>query len=425
MTTDLRNSFSIIKTRTVIIFVILLTVSGEIADGCTTFIISGKYTPDGRPVLFKNRDTDIMDNALVYFKDGRYDYIGLVTGDSTWNKMVWGGYNSTGFAIINSAAYNNNVGDTIKLEDQEGVLMKEALMYCRTLADFENMLDTVSKPLGVDANFGVIDAEGGAAYYETGNFRYVKYDVNDPKTAPEGFLVRTNHSMSGNYEKGLGHCRYNTAMIALTQAAAKHELTPMHLFNCISRNLTHSLTGTDLTKDIPSGNEPQYRFYIDYIPRRITSAAVMIVGAKNEKDADNAMMWTILGFPLTSVAVPVWIAGGGKLPASVSMMPNLHAPLCDAALKMKDNCFPLKPDGGQNYINITAVLNREKTGYMQILKPVEENIFAKAGELSSGLENGKRTRQDIRNFYNWLDDYINTNYEKNLKISVTGLQEGK
>jgi hypothetical protein len=399
--------------------VLLILNTGGIADACTSFIISGKYTPDGRPVLYKNRDTDNMNNSLAWFNDGRYDYIGLVNGDSTWDKMVWGGYNNVGFAIINTAAYNNNSGDTTKLSDMEGVLMKMALQYCRTLSDFETLLDTISKPLGVDANFGVIDACGGAAYYETGNFRFVKYDVNDPKVAPDGFLVRTNHSMSGDFEKGLGHVRYNTAEAALMKAIKDHRIAPEDLLNSISRNLSHSLTGVDLAKHEPAGDKSEYMFFIDFIPRRITSAVVMFVGAKNEKDIPNSVMWTVLGFPLTSIAVPVWISAGKKLPVSLTMKDDLHAPLCDQALMLKEKCFPLKLDGGQNYIDLNAVINRKHTGIMQILAPAEKTIFEKAGELARGLENGSKTKTDIIGFYNWIDTYAEESFRKCIEMKDT------
>ena len=89
---------------------------------CTTFVISGKATPDGKPLLFKNRDSGEMQNSLVYFTDGKYKYIGLVNGTDDWKTMVWGGYNEAGFAIMNSAAYNNNVDDTSDYKDQEGVI---------------------------------------------------------------------------------------------------------------------------------------------------------------------------------------------------------------------------------------------------------------------------------------------------------------
>jgi len=374
---------------------------------CTTFIISGKYTIDGRPILYKNRDTDEMQNSLRFFSDGKYRYIGLVDGNEEWNKNVWGGYNETGFAIMNSAAYNNNLGDTSKFQDQEGAVMKLALQTCRTLEDFENLLRTLPKPLGVDANFGVIDAYGGASYYETGNYKFIKYDANDPAVAPDGILIRTNHSMSADITKGFGFCRYNTAAIALKKAATEKNFSPQYLFNNISRNLSHSLTGTDLTANLPEKRGArEFKFFIDYIPRQITSAVILIVGAKDEKHVKDAMMWTILGFPLTSVAVPVWITAGDHLPLAVSMSDSLTSPMCIAALHFKEECFPITYDRGTNYINLSAVINKENSGYMQILQPVEGEIFEQAGKLTEGIEKGKKSEDDILDYYKWIDGYL-------------------
>lgn len=382
---------------------------------CTTFLVSGKYTSDGKPLLFKNRDTDEMQNSLSYFTDGQYTYIGLVDGVKDWDKMVWGGYNETGFAIINTAAYNNNLGDTTKLKDQEGVVMKLALQTCQNLADFEKLLESLPKPMGVDANFGVIDAFGGAAYYETGNRDFKKYDANDPTIAPNGILIRTNHSMRADLTKGFGFCRFNTAKDVLSQAVAKKLLTPNFLLNHLSRNLTHSLTQTDLWTELPEKREvPEFKFFIDYIPRISTSAAILIVGAKDRKDADKAMMWTILGFPLTSVAIPVWIAGGEVLPKAVTMTNELKSPICKAALKLKADCFPITYDRGTNYINLSAVINEQQTGYLQLLQPIETTLFERAAE----LHKSSNFISEIQTFYNWVDQYLYENYKEQFDIDL-------
>ena len=34
----------------------------------TSAVVSGKVTPDGRPLLWKNRDTDFMRNHIDYVK---------------------------------------------------------------------------------------------------------------------------------------------------------------------------------------------------------------------------------------------------------------------------------------------------------------------------------------------------------------------
>ncbi len=44
---------------------------------CTTAVISGKYTKNGKPLLWKHRDTKSINNKIVHFKDGKYDYTGL------------------------------------------------------------------------------------------------------------------------------------------------------------------------------------------------------------------------------------------------------------------------------------------------------------------------------------------------------------
>jgi hypothetical protein len=356
-----------------------------------------------------------MQNSLAYFSDGKYKYIGLVDGKKDWEKAVWGGYNETGFAIINTAAYNNNLGDTTKLKDKEGVVMKLALQNCRNLADFEKLLQSLPKPMGVDANFGVIDAFGGAAYYETGNRDFKKYDANDPAIAPNGLLIRTNHSMRADLTKGFGFCRFQTAESALNEALANKQMSPQFLFNQLSRNLTHSLTKTNLWTELPAKREvPEFKFFIDYIPRVITSAAILIVGAKDQKQTDQAMMWTILGFPLTSVAVPVWIAGGELLPKAVSMNSEFQSPICKAALKFKADCFPITYDRMNNYINLSAVINNEKTGYLQLLQPIETGIF----ERTSELEKNALTPQKIQAFYSWLDEYLEKNYQTQFGLSL-------
>jgi len=230
------------------LFVLVLLLAGATTDAwaCTTFLMSGKNTPDGRPLLFKNRDTGTLDNAVVYFNDGRYDYIGIVDAKESWKREVWGGFNSAGFAIMNTAAYNNNTGDTTKLADREGEVMKMALATCATLADFEKMLTDMPKPIGVDANFGVIDAQGGAAYFETGNFGFKKIDANDPALAPHGLLIRPNFSFTGTPNEGGGYIRFAAATEALNMALAQNRLDPQYLINNLSRNLTHGLTRVNL-----------------------------------------------------------------------------------------------------------------------------------------------------------------------------------
>ena len=146
------------------------------------------------------------------------------------------------------------------------------------------MLSDLPKPLGVDANFGVIDASGGAAYYETGNSGFKKIDANDPALAPNGYLIRTNFSFTGTVNGGWGYIRYATASETLNMAAAQNKLEPHYLLNNISRNLYHSLTKVNpravCRRTI---RVPDFRSFEDFIPRFSTASVIMVVGtAKGE-----------------------------------------------------------------------------------------------------------------------------------------------
>ncbi len=286
----------------------------SVVKPCTTAVVSGKATDDGRPLLLKNRDADALQNRLVYFFDGKYKFIGLVNSEDMDNKEVWCGFNSAGFGIMNSASYNLKLDDdTTKISDLEGRIMKLALETCATLEDFERMLNSLPKPLGVEANFGVIDANGGAAYYETDNFHFIKYDVNDPSIAPNGYLIRTNYSVAGLENKGYGYIRYATASELFENKVKDGKISFEFLINDIPRCLIHSFTKTDLAQNLPDEQSEKFVYFRDYIPRHSTSAAIVVQGVKENESASLTTMWTVLGFPLTSVVVPVWLLDDGKL----------------------------------------------------------------------------------------------------------------
>ena len=179
----------------------LLCASLYRADACTAVIISGRLTEDGRPILWKHRDTDSLDNSLRHFSGEKYSFVGLVNSSSA-DGEVWGGINTAGFAVVNTASYCLKNDDVPRSEmDREGILMYRALEICSSLEDFETFLDTLSRPMGVEANFGCIDACGGAAWFETGNQAYVMRDL---AVSGRGFEVVTNFSWSGDRKRWRG-----------------------------------------------------------------------------------------------------------------------------------------------------------------------------------------------------------------------------
>jgi hypothetical protein len=384
---------------------------------CTTAIVSGRYTTDGRPLLFKQRDTQDLENKITAFSDGKYLYFGLVNTIDTLGKDVFGGFNNAGFAIMNSASYNLNLKDQGNDVELDGSIMKLALQRCASLADFERLLDSLPRPLKVSSNFGVIDAKGGAAYYETGNYKYTKYDANDPNIAPLGYIIRTNFSYSGDRSLDKGLSRYLAAQDLLYQASLTNSFS-VNFFISVSRSLKHGLTKTNLYDIIPANaNEPVFSFFRDYIPRYLTASAIIIQGINKSELPNQTMMWTILGSPLTTVAIPLWITSSLELPKILIANSVGKASLNEWSLQLKKQLFPIERGEGVDYINIAALLTNDQKGILQKIIPLEKQIQNQAsGYQNKWRASGTINEKELSQFYNWVDKFVSQSYHDNFDL---------
>ncbi len=155
-------------------------------------------------------------------------------------------------------------------------------------------------------------------------------------------------------------------------------------------------------------------FFRDYIPRYSTSAAIVVQGVKLEETPSLTTMWAILGFPLTSVVIPVWLLDDGTLPKTMQADESGNAPFCDLALKLKAKVFSSQNDAKENYLNVAALLNQENTGVRQKLIPIEEQVLTKAKELLSNWRENRINKAEARNFYFWIDSTVITEIRSKL-----------
>ena len=290
-----------------LLFVFYFFSAGS-SRACTSVIISGKARADGRPVMFKHRDADALNNRMQWFKGEKYDFIGLVNAPSKGGE-VWAGTNSAGFCIMNTATYDLKDDEVpASLMDKEGIVMFKALGVCATVADFEAFLDALPQPWGVEANFGVTDAQGNCHYFEVNNHKKTDYDVSKE---PGGYMVVTNFTRTGRPEDRVGVDRFKKAcsiFSGMDIATAGHK----EIFNGVSR----------------SGRP---------INREISASAVVFEGVKAGSDPLNTVMWTIVGFPSTCVYVPLKVFGEDHIPSYMQASPENEgrSSLCDKALVLK------------------------------------------------------------------------------------------
>lgn len=331
---------------------------GIVAIACTSAIIGSSASHTRRPMLWKHRDSSFESNFVesVAASDSTFAYVALFNaGDSTLAE-AWIGVNDRGFAIMNTASYNLTPNSEA-CKDREGLIMSEALRRCITVDDFAQMLSSLPKPLGVQANFGVVDLTGSGAYFETDDYNFKKYDISE---ADDSVLLRTNYSFSGDSTGGKGYIRYAAANTLLKQTIADCELKPADFTETVSRSFYHSLTGRDALSDPCRWAVDQ-----DFIPRHSSSASVVI----ELLPEGQSVMWTALGYPPCAIVYPAMIS---NVPRCLRpTLPGYKAEAAETSIAKKRKAFPITRGSGPNYIDMDYIRAEAAECHNQSLKNYE------------------------------------------------------
>ena len=340
-------------------------------EQCTSAVIQPAGSTTGGSVLWKNRDTDVLSNKVVFVDEQPYDYLCLANFDARSGRTCWAGLNSEGFAIINTVAYNlpERGGE---MEDLEGVIMADALRTCRTIADFEAFLEANLGPeLGSLANFGVLDGEGGAMLYEVHNHGFEKID---PAGEPASCLLNTNYARTGAEGQGAGYLRFERAA-ELFRGLPEGPVDFRTILTTFSRDTGHVLVEQPTPFELGGvpGDRELWISTRDTINKAYTSAAVVLVGRTPGAAGSVATMWVIPGEPVTAVAVPLWVEAG----ASPELLwRGEKAPLWVESARLKKLARPFDEGNKDDYLNLTALDNAAGTGFLPALLEAERAIIA-------------------------------------------------
>lgn len=306
----------------------LLLMFVGVADviACTSAIVAPEATRSGNMLMWKHRDTshthNYVDTVNAPSPDS-YSYLALFNAEDSLKREAWAGVNCTGFAIMNTVAGNlpENGKECI---DREGFIMSDALLHCSSVADFEHLLDSLPKPLGSRANFGVIDSHGNAAYFETSDSGYVKY-LMEP--GGNGVMIRSNFAFSGADKGGYGYDRYNNAKKILERAAKDSSITPELFTEFISRKYYNADTDRVLSPDNTKKAQVPDK---GYIPRPTSASSVVV-----ELTPTGPVMWVMLGYPPAAETHGVTLES--VRPALRRNALTDHSDECDRALKRKES----------------------------------------------------------------------------------------
>lgn len=337
---------------------------------CTTAVLNGKATLKGIPMLWKNRDTNVLSNKVIFVKDEPYSYLALVNAAETSGRWAYAGLNETGFAIMNSVAYNLPKKST-EMEDLEGLIMADALRTCRRVQDFEKYIrKNMGASLGSWANFGVIDGDGAAVLFEIHNHGYEKYDTRESEC---NYLINSNFSRSGEPGKGAGYLRFYRAA-ELFGRIPSGKISRIDILGTIARDFGHGLLdhpGIEELKTLPH-DKPVWIMSRDTINRTSTAAAVVIEGRKTGEASSLACMWVTMGEPVCSVALPLWVeAADSPAPLHEGDM----SPICREALRIKQLIHPYSESDREDYLNVVRLDNAAGNGFLPLLMRLEQEIF--------------------------------------------------
>ena len=235
------------------------------------------------------------------------------------------------------------------------------------------------------------------------------FDANDPNVAPHGYIARTNFSNGGELNVGYGYVRYLEVERVLSKACAMGGITPQLIFTDLARSFRNNI----LDIDLKSGdfNAPKASGWFtdqDFIPRKDTSCSIVVQGVKKGENPELGVVWTILGYPPTSIAVPLWVKD--NLPSMVSYNKELEAsPLSAVSLKLaKEKVFHYRQGGGTNhYLHWENLYNLQGTGIMQELMKVEDEVYRMALPFQQATyQKGKLDKKSLDAFYQELEEYL-------------------
>jgi len=346
------------------------------AGACTTAVVASEASTTGTPILWKNRDTPVLSNKVVFVDEAPFSYLCLANARADSGRSCFAGLNEAGFAIMNTVAYNvpEIAGER---NDREGIIQADALRTCRTVDDFERFLEANLGPeLGGQTNIGVIDADGGAALFEVHNHGIKRIDAADQ---PDDYLVNTNFARSGEEGEGEGYIRFERAS-KLFQTFPPGGVDPEVILHSFSRDLGHPLIGGPTLDNAPGlpSRPPVWVNSRDRIDRPSTASTVVIIGRSDERPAT---LWVIPGEPLTAAAIPLWVEAG-RSPAALSE--GSRAPLWAESLRIKRGLRPSRIGHTGDYLDLTRLDNADGSGYLPDLLEMERSIFAETADFLAG-----------------------------------------
>lgn len=362
---------------------IALTLPGfSQAEECTIGVASGSATADGRPMIWKTRDyISELDNEARYHTALDYKFVYVAGAGGTTTSGVRMGVNEHGLAIVNSTS--SDLPDGSDTGPLNGDLIRVGLGTCLTVEEFQDYLDETNQTgRRTNGNFAIIDTAGGAAIFEVGEMVYWRFDAADD---PEGYILRTNFAINGGGSTGIQRLIRTVDLVDqfYTGDSLNHKSILRHQMRDFSDNSSDPIA---VPFNGSYGGRPYGYIETDKsICRNSSVSASVITGVLYGEYPELSTMWTILGQPATSIALPYWPIG--YTPDEADGI--LTSSLCDISLRIRSELYDYEGDG--SYIDTYKLLDGNEGGLWTKTFPYEDRVFSEVAALMEQW----RTEEDL------------------------------
>ncbi|MBE0665924.1 MAG: hypothetical protein IH584_08865, partial [Candidatus Aminicenantes bacterium] len=190
--------------------------------------------------------------------------------------------------------------------------------------------------------------------------------------------INTNFARSGEAGTGAGYLRFERASQLFGQIPPG-QISPYLILGRISRDTGHALVQQPVYSQFKafSAKKPFWIATRDTIDRESTSAAVVVCGRKPDQKNSLATLWVMLGEPLFTIAIPMWVEAGAS---AIPLAQGDKAALYLESKRLKKTARPHPESDRREYLEATRLDNLEGTGFLPGLLETEKKIFASTEE---------------------------------------------
>ncbi len=357
------------------------------SSACTVGCANGSATIDGRPMMWKMRDTSDGRQQLVCSPGEPYDFIGVRTEGGS----IFMGLSESGVCTGNAVVGGGNTSEVMQYIFRNFNTMDQIRTYFSGITT-------------VGGNLPFIDAAGNASLFELNKDSWwLEYDTMDPNREAQGLLglvVRANefhNHPDGTDDLSIGG-RYESGTYNINGLADACELS----VETVTQGNAEPNMGFEYARYGPG------RDYND-ICRSTNRSFIAVHGVLPDEDPALSTMWFLCGNANYAIAVPTWV-----------MVSNIPAPLASGDLYVR----ALSLYGAGNEMTTQeSVIPAEAHMFdvvMNELLPVWRSIGAPPLEDANRVEH-----QMADDAYSLLYCLDNVQYDNNApEVSITVLPDG-